>query len=216
MAAPLPYILVSWSESAVPEAEFIAYRVYRRASAASPWELRATFATRARTSFEDYLAHSRITYQYAVSQVALVGTEEIESSLSAAAAAQLVIRSVFIHAVGDEGTYAELRPAAMQVADGREVTTRRIWGLTDPVALASPGRTVTVELRGREPWPPGGETWQALQRLLAVQEEGRQLYVRQDRAAGPCALAGLQRTDGPFLYEWAARLTITAFEEAPA
>lgn len=215
MPAPLPYILVTWQESAVPEAEFICYRVYRRPSAADPWELRATFSTRARTSYEDYFARSRTAYQYAVTQVALVGSDEVESNFSAVVSAQLVIRSVFIHAVGDEGTYAELRPASMSVSDGRETAARRVWGLADPVALVSPGRMVTAELRGREPWPPAGETWSALQRLLAAQEAGRQLYARQDRLAGACVLSSLQRSDGPFLYEWTARITLTAFEEAP-
>ncbi|GIW19675.1 MAG: hypothetical protein KatS3mg064_2832 [Tepidiforma sp.] len=216
MAAPLPYILVTWQESTVPVSQFICYRVWRRSSAGEPWELRARITTRTRTMFEDFLARSRVPYEYSVTQSALIGSDEVESNHAAAAAAQLVIRSVFIHAVGDEGTYAELRPLAMSVSDGRDTAARRVWGLADPVALVSPGRTVTVDLRGREPWPPEGETWAALQRLLAAQEAGRQLYVRQERVAGACLLGGLQRQDGPFLYEWSCRLTLTAFEEAPA
>lgn len=215
MAAPLPYILVTWSPSSVPEAQFVAYRVYRRTSSAAPWQLRAVIRTRATTQWQDFFAASRTPYEYTVTQVAMVGSDELESNFSAVVSAQLVIRSVFVHAVGDEATYAELRPASMSVSDGRETAARRVWGLADPVALVSPGRTVTAELRGREPWPPAGATWSALQRLLAAQEAGRQLFVRQDRLAGACVLSSIQRADGPFLYEWTARLTLTAFQEVP-
>lgn len=216
MAAPLPYILVTWSPSSVPEAQFVAYRVYRRTSSAAPWQLRAVIRTRATTQWQDFFAASRTPYEYTVTQVAMVGSDEVESNYAPAVSASLVIRSAFIHAVGDEGTFAELRPSQMSVSDGRETAVRRVWGLEQPVAVVSPGRTVQAELRGREPWSGAGETWAALGRLLAAQEAGRQLYLRQDRIAGACVLTALQRNDGPFLYDWSLRLALVAYEEAPA
>jgi len=216
VAAPLPRILVTWNQSSVSEAEFVCYRVYRRRAGETAWTLRAQLGTRTRTQWEDFFAHSRVTYEYTVTQVALVGADEVESNPSATVSAALVIRSAFIHVVGSEATYAELQPEAQGLSDSREVAVRRVWGLESPVAVISPGSTLEVELRGRETWDGSGKTWRALGALLAAQAAGRQLYGRQDRWGGAVVLYGPQRTDGPATFDWAVRLAIVAFEEASA
>lgn len=208
MARPLPRIVVTWQESTVPEDQFLAYRVWRRVRGESTWTLVAELATRARTQWDDYTARSRVVYQYTVTQRALYGLDEVESELAPPVEAQLVVRSVFIHVVGDESRYVELQPTSQQVAEERRVETRRVWGRRDPVPVISPGREIAVSLRGSEMWGADGGIWDGLTALMDAQEAGARLWARQDRWSGPCVILSRSREDGAVLYDWELRLAL--------
>lgn len=206
---PLPRILVTWQESSVPEERFLGYRVWRRRAGETEWQLRAEIPTRARTQFEDFLAQSRLRYQYTVTQRALIGLDEVESEAAPVVEASVVIRSVFLHVHGDEARYVELRPTSQRLSEQRAVAHRRVWGRTDPVPVIAPGRTVEVSLSGSEPWGADDGRWDAIEALFAAQEAGAVIVGRQDRWAGTVTLLNRSRSDGAVLYEWEVTLAVT-------
>jgi hypothetical protein len=74
------YVSVNWSQE-TPDPDFINYKVYRRESSLSDWQLVATVSDVTVTEYHDWLVQSGSNYQWTVTQTVVRFGIELESSL---------------------------------------------------------------------------------------------------------------------------------------
>lgn len=147
---PLPGLALSWSQTSVPETEFLRYVIYRRVQGEPGWEERHRIYARAVTYWVDYRVAGGVTYEYAVSVVQDVAGEEVESERTAAVPGTVHIRDLWVH---DErtGRYAQLAANALDIGRQFESTPTRVWAYDRPVAVVGrvARRTIAATVVGQ-------------------------------------------------------------------
>lgn len=180
--AALPHAYLTWTASTEPLATFLRYQVYRRAQGETAWLKLARITDRGISYYQDYLAGSGVTYEYAVTQVSDVAGEEVESAFPAPVSAALVIRSLFLHDVASPSNYAEIRGQATTLTLQPSVEYVQPWGRTAPVAHVGGVQAYVLDVSMTDSWDGQRDVWRAIANLMTRQREnGAVLMARQMR-----------------------------------
>jgi hypothetical protein len=205
--AVLPAIFLSWDASAEPLSTFLRYQVYRRVAGDTDWTKMARITDRSLTTWTDYEIEGLVVYDYAVTVVADVSGEEIESAFPTAVQSLVTINSLFLHDQAAPEHYVQMAVQADTIAPQQVMTFVQPRGQSDPIAHV--GRTLSKQLSfsftGQ--WTATDSTrnsdvWDALEELqLRQQTNGSTLVCRTTRGVfAYCVITDMPRTDQPMQY----------------
>jgi hypothetical protein len=190
---PLPAIKLDWDESLEPINTFLRYEVFRRNHGQDDlsWTKRVRINARGTITWTDYAVVSGQLYDYVVRVIRSDGGDEVSSDDPAFIQSFVPFTSTFIHAVGNEETYAELIAQSSQIKPIQPMTMVPLRGAPDPVVHigSNLGRSFSLTLIG---------DWGNLQSNIS-RDVYAALEALQDAQAGGAPLC-LRTGGGDFAY----------------
>lgn len=149
---PLPQTYLQWDESAEPLATFVRYQVYRRVFGDSTWHKIERIYDRARNYASDFEQSPDTTYEYAVTQVAIIGADEVESAFGTIVQAQIDCQNLFVHLRDNPGVYAELEVMGMDDEQVPEIVFQQSRASRTPTAYTGQSRPRTLGMDADAAW----------------------------------------------------------------
>lgn len=214
----LPGISLSWNQSAEPIGTFQRYQVYRRVSGQTAWTKAARLQDRAATSYIDYTAVCGVLYEYAVTVVGVVGTEELESAFPAPVSGSVSFIQSFLHIAGEPGSFAALDVANDQLVVTQPVSFVQVRGRPAPTPHVGTQEYVvnTFNLVNSH-FELDREVRDTVTVLISRQRTTKStLYYRDARGLAMYCHLAMQWKDQPIVYAGVGTLTQVWYDDSVA
>ncbi len=211
----LPGISLNWNESAEPLATFLRYQVYRREEGETAWMKIVRITNRAITFYDDYLIAANQTYEYAVTLVADISGEEIESAFPTEVSATHTFQKAFLHDINAPSNFADLPQQSPRRTLQTDTVSIQVWSRAAPTMHIGNRRFYVIDMSARWTWDEG--IWADIETLVDRQINFGSVLMYRDRRGNRffCQLTRQRVADDVGLvYSHSIQLQETYYDEA--